>query len=310
MQWGHEKMSNSMSYVRSPLLGMLWSGGMVVLGSILAAVSIQYFLLPNQIIDGGVIGVSLMIARYLGDAHLPFFLVVLTIPFLALSYFFIRRNFFLYFLFSSLCFASALSFFSPCCPVTQDPMEVVVVGGLLLGLGAGMVIRAGSCLDGTEILAILVHKKHGFTIGQVVLFINLIIFAFYGWLFDDAHAAIKSLITFFIVHKTMDSIIVGLEDLKLAMIMTEHSEKVSRHITEHMGLGLTIMYGRGGFSGNDKEILCVVIERIDLAGLKNCIFQMDPRAFVSVANIHEAVYSPEAPATTKRIKKKRWGIFW
>lgn len=276
--------------------------GMAV-GAFLAAASIEIFLFPNNLIDGGIIGVAMICARLVGDTYFSLFFVALTLPFIYLSYRFIRRSFVLQMLIAVLLFAVFLSLLRKAPHFIGDPLEIIVFGGAILGVGAGLIIRSGGCLDGTEILAIIINRKKGFTVGQVVLFINFFIFAAYGWIFLDWHIALRSLMTYFVAFKMMDFVIVGLDELKSVMIISSKPKKITDMVTHQMGLGLTVMYGRGGYSGDAREILFVIVERLDLAELKEIVLKQDPGAFISVQNLHEVVYG-QTPKLVKKQKRK------
>ncbi|MCH9614167.1 MAG: hypothetical protein SP1CHLAM54_11830 [Chlamydiia bacterium] len=279
---------------------------LIAIGAFLAAVSIQVFLYPNNLIDGGIIGVSMICTRLFGESYFSIFFVVLTIPFLYLSYRFIRRTFVFQMMIAVLIFAAFLSLLERVPPFLGDPLEIIVIGGAILGIGAGLIIRSGACLDGTEILAIIINRKFGFTVGQVVLFINFFIFAAYGIIFRDWHIALRSLMTYIVAFKMMDLVIVGLDELKSVMIISSIPKKLTEVIMHELGLGLTVMYGRGGFSGDDRDILFVIVERLDLSDLKEIIFKEDPDAFITVENLHEVVSgrSNKLPRKRQRHRKK------
>jgi uncharacterized membrane-anchored protein YitT (DUF2179 family) len=114
-----------------------------------------------------------------------------------------------------LLFAGFLFLFNHLTPFDGDSLEIIVFGGAILGIGVGLIIRYGGCLDGTEILAIIINRKKGFTVGQVVLVINIFIFAAYGWIFQDWHIALKSLMTYIVAFKMIDLVIVGLDEQTL-----------------------------------------------------------------------------------------------
>ena len=179
------------------------------------------------------------------------------------------------------------------------------MGGAILGIGAGLIIRNGGCLDGTEILAIIINKKKGFTVGQVVLFINIFIFAVYGWFFDW-HIAFRSLLLYVVAFKMMDIVIVGLDELKSVVIISSKPKELTQIIMHELGLGLTVLYGRGGYSGDAREILFVTVERLDLSDLKEIVLREDPTAFMAIENLHEVVYGKQAKIPTqKRSRKKK-----
>lgn len=282
------------------LLSYFW----IVGGSFLAALSIKVFLLPNQLIDGGIIGVAMILARLSPKMLFPLYFILLTLPFIYLSYRFIRRTFFIQMIIAVLLFSLFLALCNLIPPFKSDPLEIIVIGGAILGIGAGLIIRNGGCLDGTEILAIIINRKKGFTVGQVVLFINIFIFSAYGALFRDWHIAFQSLLTYVVAFKMMDIVIVGLDELKSVIIISSKYQEIAQAVMDEMGLGLTVMYGRGGYSHNDKEILFVIVERLQLADLKDLILKKDATAFIAVENLHEVVYSRQSTTTVKRREKR------
>lgn len=272
----------------------------ITLGAMLCAVSIRVFLYPNNLIDGGVIGISLIFARLFGDNYLSLYLMLLNIPFIYLAFKHIRRSFVLQMLIAVILFAIFLGVFEKAAPFLGDPLEIIVIGGVVLGIGAGLIIRNGGCLDGTEILAIIINRKKGFTVGQVIMFVNIFIFAAYGIIFKDWHIALRSLMTYFVAFKVMDVVILGLEELKSVMIISTKPKELADLVMNKMGLGLTIVYGRGGYTGEARELLFVIVERLDLADLKDIVLHVDPAAFMAVENLHEVVYG----RATKHVKKK------
>ena len=273
----------------------------MAVGALLAAISLRVFLIPNELIDGGVIGISLILAKLYGTSYLSFFLIALNLPFLYLAYRFIRRSFVFYMLAAVLLFAFFLSILERPWPLfSADRLEAIVIGGAILGAGAGMIIRHGGCTDGTEILAILINRKKGYTVGQVIMFLNIFIFTAYGWIFNDWHIALRSLMTYLVAFKTMDLVIAGLEELKSVLIMGSKPEKLSKLITHQLGLGLTFIKGKGGYSGEDRDILFVIVERLDLAELKEIVLREDPSAFIAIENLHEVAYGRTASLAIRR----------
>ncbi len=269
-------------------------------GAAFAAIAIRIFLIPNELIDGGVIGISLILARLLGGSYLSFFLLILNLPFIYLAYKYIRRSFVIYMFVAIVLFALFLQLLEALPPFNADPLEAIVIGGAMLGAGAGLIIRNGGCTDGTEILAILINRKKGFTVGQVIFVINIFIFAAYGWIFTDWHIALRSLMTYIVAFKMMDIVIAGLEELKSVLIMCSKPDKLSKIITHQLGLGLTFIKGKGGYSGEDRDILFIIVERLDLAELKEIVLREDPSAFIAIENLHEVAYGRTAKVALRR----------
>ena len=267
-------------------MGYFWLG----LGVFLFSLSLQIFLIPNQLIDGGIIGVALILSRLYGNEYFPYLLVLLNLPFLYLAYRYIRRTFVIHMLVAIALLAACSYVFKHLPSFQGDSLEIIVFGGGILGIGAGLIIRYGACLDGTEIMAILINRKKGFTVGQVIFVINIFIFGAYGWIFQDWHIALQSLMTFVVAVKMIDLVIVGLDEIKSVLIISSNPKHLSQAITSELGLGLTIMHGKGGFSGEPKELLFVIVERLDLSDLKELVLREDPTAFMAIENLHEVVY--------------------
>ena len=276
----------------------------MAIGAFFAALAIRVFLIPNALIDGGVVGISLILARLYGSSYLSYFLLILNLPFVYLAWRFIRRSFVIHMLAAILFFAFFLLLLDRIPPFGADPLEAIVIGGVMLGAGAGLIIRHGGCTDGTEILAILINRKKGFTVGQVILFINIFIFAAYGWVFSDWHIALRSLMTYIVAFKMMDLVIAGIEELKSVLIMCSKPDKLSKIITHELGLGLTFIKGKGGYSGEDRDILFIIVERLDLAELKEIVLREDPSAFIAIENLHEVSYGKTARVALRRRARK------
>lgn len=278
----------------------------IALGALLAAASIRIFLLPNHLIDGGTIGIGLILSRLFGEGYLSTFLILLNLPFVYLAFRYIRPSFVIHMLVATLLFAGFLVLLQDIPTFSGDTLEIIVFGGAILGVGAGLIIRNGGCVDGTEIMAIIINRRRGYTVGQVVLFANVIIFGVYGWIFKDWHIALQSLLMYVVAFKMIDLVIVGLDELKSVLILSSKPAELSKTIMQEMGIGLTMIYGKGGFSGASRDIIFVIVERLDLAELKEIVLREDPRAFMAIENLHEAVAGKQSNFSPyrKRARKK------
>ncbi len=268
-----------------------------ILGAGLAAAGVEVVLIPNQLIDGGVVGMSMMAAFLFGDQFLPYFMIIFNLPFVVLAYKQIGRHFVIQMLTAVVLLFIGLSLFywvprwlniEPL-EFHGDTLEVIVLGGFIIGCGIGLIIRHGGSTDGTEIMGIIINRKKGFTVGQVILFANIFIFALAGVVYQNWHTAFISLMTYVVATKVMDMVIVGFEDTKSVMIISAKPQDVADVLMEELGVGLTVMYGRGGFSGDAREILYIVVERLQLAELKEIVHREDPQAFIAVENLHEVI---------------------
>jgi uncharacterized membrane-anchored protein YitT (DUF2179 family) len=287
---------------RKTLLGHLIIYALIAIGAFLAAFSIEVFLIPNNLIDGGIVGVAMICGNITSTSLIPYYLLAFNLPFLYLAYRFIGKIFVAHFFFAVILFAGWMIIIQNLLHwrFEAESLEVVVIGGAILGVGLGIIIRYGGCLDGTEILGIIVNRKTGFSVGQVVLFCNIFVFGAAGIAFNDWHPALLSLIMYMVVIKVMDSVIVGLDETKSVMIISSKSKEIADAIMHELGLGLTIMYGRGGFSGDAREILYVIAERLQLAELKEIIHAQDPHAFIAIENLHEVTYGNQGKGAIQR----------
>lgn len=271
--------------LRHEIFAFLW----MVLGTFLVAVALKIFLAPNGLIDGGVVGISMLCSYLFGREYLPYFIVALNIPFLILGLRLVGRRFVIHMLIAVV-LLGIFSFLLNRAPSFHgDVLEVIVFGGLCVGIGTGLVIRMGGALDGTEILAIIINRRKGFTVGQVVFFFNIFIFAVAGFLEQDWHPALRSFMTYIVAYKIMDTVIVGLDETKAVRIIAQKPRRLADALMHELNLGVTIMYGRGGYSGEDKEILYVIVERLQLSELKELVHREDPTAFLAVENLHEVI---------------------
>jgi uncharacterized membrane-anchored protein YitT (DUF2179 family) len=269
----------------SKIINYLW----ILFGCFISAFAIEVFFIPNNLIDGGTVGLAMIAARAFGAHLLPLFFLIFNLPFVFLAYKHLGKAFVIQLLVAVVSFVFFLVIMHSIVsqPFHGDNLEVVVIGGAILGIGIGIIIRGGACLDGTEILGIIANKKFGFTVGQVVFASNILVFSTAGLVFQDWHPPLLSLIAYIVVVKIMDTVIVGLDETKSVLVISSHSEDIAKAIMHEMGLGLTIMYGRGGFSGTSTEILYIIVERLQLTDLKNLIHSIDPNAFIAVENLHE-----------------------
>lgn len=276
----------------------------LAVGSFLAAVGIKVFLAPNNLIDGGVVGIAMIGSYLFGQKYLPFFYVILNLPFLYLAFKLIGKTFVIQMCVAILMFAGFTFALEGAPPFFGESLEVIFLGGVVLGVGIGLVIRKGASLDGTEILAIIINRTRGYTVGQVILFINIFIFAAAAVAYQNWHTALLSLMVYIVASKIMDIVIVGFEETKSVIIVSIEPKKIARAVMSELGVGLTVLYGRGGFSNKEQEILYVIVERLQLAELKEIVHREDPGAFVAVENLHEVI-NGRTNVVSRRIKRKK-----
>lgn len=258
---------------------------MIAIGAILMSIGLELFLVPNQILDGGVVGVSIIISHLTG-VRLGIFIFILNIPFFFLGYKQIGKTFALSTLFGITILSICTSFLHNIDAITPDLLLATVFGGIVLGTGVGLVIRYGGSLDGSEILAILFNKATPFSVGEIIMIINLAIFAIAGFVFTWEQA-MYSFLAYFIAFKTIDIVIQGLDESKSVYIISENIEDIGDAIMDRLGRGLTYLHGEGAYTGDNKKVIFTVITRLEEAKLKSIVEEIDSHAFLAVGNIAE-----------------------
>ncbi|WP_058302531.1 YitT family protein [Gorillibacterium timonense] len=259
----------------------------MIFGSLLFSVGLEIFLVPNNIIDGGITGISIIFSHLFG-IPIGVFLLVLNIPFLFLGYKQIGKTFALSTLFSVVVMSIGTTLLHPVKPLTDVPLLATVFGGVCLGVGVGLVIRAGGSLDGSEIVAILVSKRMPFSVGEIVMFINVFILGSAGFVFDW-NSAMYSLIAYFIAFKMIDVTIEGIDQSKSVWIISDKYQEIGEALTYRLGRGVTFLHGEGAFTGDGKKVIFIVITRLEEAKLKSIVEEKDSSAFVAIGNIHDVM---------------------
>ncbi|SFX10974.1 Uncharacterized membrane-anchored protein YitT, contains DUF161 and DUF2179 domains [Thermoactinomyces sp. DSM 45891] len=266
-------------------LALCKRGILIFLGAVLMAVGLEIFLVPNQVIDGGVVGISIMLS-HLSGLNLGILLFVLNIPFFFLGYKQIGKTFTISSIFGVIVMSIGTNLLHPVQPLTSDPLLAAVFGGMILGVGVGLVIRYGGSLDGTEILAIVFNKRIPLSVGQTVMFINLFILGSAGFVFSWDRA-MYSLMAYFIAYKAIDVTIEGFNETKSIWIISDNPKLLGDAILNRLGRGVTYLNGEGAFTGEEKKVIFCVITRLEEAKLKSIVEDIDPQAFLAVGNIHD-----------------------
>ncbi len=257
----------------------------IILGAILVAVALELFLVPNNITDGGITGISVM-ASYITGWKLGIFLFVLNLPFLIIGYKQIGKTFALSTLLGITVLSIGTVLLHPVQAFVTDTLLAFVFGGIFLGVGTGIVIRNGGSLDGTEIIAILVSRKTPFSVGEIVMFVNLFILSGAGFVFGWDRA-LFSILAYYIAYKMIDVTIEGMNESKSVWIISDQIDDIGNAILDRLGRGVTYLAGEGGFTGDPKKVIFCVITRLEEAKLKEIVNQFDDKAFLAIGNIHD-----------------------
>lgn len=260
---------------------------MITVGAVVAAFALEEFLVPFTILDGGVVGISMIISQLWG-VPLGVLTIALNIPFMIVGFKRLGMRFLVKAIYAMVVFSSFLGVFEHMKEVTNQEILVVVFGGVLLGIGVGLILRYGGCLDGTEIVAMLLSHHMEFSVGQIVLFFNIIIYAAAGFLFGPDRA-LYSLLTYFITSKVIDIVENGMEQGKSVMIITDHGKDIADKIYSQLGRTCTQMEGKGMVSNGKKTVLYCVITRVEVPAIKKIINDADVSAFMTISDVSEIV---------------------
>ena len=254
----------------------------IILGILAAGMGLRGFLLPNNFLDGGAMGISLL-ANTLSGLNLSLLIVAVNLPFIWMGY----RQVSLLFALKTLVAIAGLALvvaFVPYPTITTDKLLIAVFGGFFLGLGIGLAIRGGCVIDGTEVLALYISKRSMLSVGDVIFIVNVIIFSFAAALVD-IETALYAMLTYLSASKTVDFLIQGIEEYTAVTIISEKSEDIRKYIIDEMGRGVTIFKGQRGFGkrgevDSDIDIIYTVITRLEVPALKSEIDRLDRDAFI------------------------------
>ncbi|MBS7563586.1 YitT family protein [Mucilaginibacter sp. Bleaf8] len=274
------------SNFRSKILGLV----QVILGILSAGMGLKGFLLSSHFIDGGVTGISMLVADI---THLPISILifVINLPFIVLGY---KRVGIAFAIRSALAIAglSVCLAFVHYPDVTHDKLLTSVFGGFFIGVGIGLAMRGGAVLDGTEIAALVVSKKsHLLKVSDIILLLNVVIFGAAAF-FLGIESAMYSILTYLAASKMIDFILNGIEQYTGITIISLKSETIRKVITHKLGRGVTIYSGKSGYGkdgqvNDPRDIVFTVVTRLEIPVLKQEILKVDPTAFIIQQSIDD-----------------------
>lgn len=258
----------------------------LTLGAFIAGFALECFLVPNKIIDGGVVGIS-MILNYLTGFNLGLALLLINLPFICLAFTKMGKYFVLQTFFAVSMLSLATNVFHHIhFVVTNDVLLSTIFGGIILGTGVGTVLKNEGSLDGTEIMALVLSKKFGFSVGEIVMGFNIVIY-FVAGVVLTWESAMYSVLTYFIAYKVIDAVLEGLNSSKSVRIISEKAEEIGQALISDYDISVTYLKGIGGYSGLEKTLIYCVVSRLEMSKVKEVVKQVDPSAFLSVVDVHE-----------------------
>ncbi|MDB5140976.1 MAG: putative rane-anchored protein YitT [Mucilaginibacter sp.] len=263
----------------------------IVVGILFSAFALKSFLIPNKFFDGGVTGISLLISE-LYNLKIAYVIVIANIPFIIMGAFQVNRAF----AFKTIAAVIVLGLcllFLPYPQITSDKLLVSIFGGVFMGIGVGLAIRGGCALDGIEVLALYTGKRISFTISEIILGINIIIFLVAAVKLG-LPTALYSILTYYTASRTINFVIEGLEEYTGVTIISGESELIKQQLVMTLGRGITVYKGERGFLKDSfdisqpVDIIFTVVTRLEVRRMRNLIHDIDPKAFVFTSIIKEA----------------------
>jgi uncharacterized membrane-anchored protein YitT (DUF2179 family) len=261
----------------------------ISLGILSATFGLKGFLLPDGFLDGGAVGISLLISA-LTNIDLSYLIVIVNIPFILIGFTQVSKIFAAKTLTAIIILAVCVALIDfP--HITHDKVLISFFGGFFLGLGVGLSIRGGSVLDGTEVLAIYTSRKTALTVGDFILLLNIGIFSVAAY-FLNIETALYAILTYLVASKVVDFVVHGIEEYTSVIIVSKRSNLIKEAIIDKMGRGVTVLkgksgYGKQGHRETDIDVLYTVITRLELQKLKTEIIKLDEHAFVVENSVND-----------------------
>jgi uncharacterized membrane-anchored protein YitT (DUF2179 family) len=263
---------------RRTVLRELLNAALIALGILSAAMGLKGFLLSSNFIDGGVTGISMLLAKTTG-LSLSILLPIVNLPFVALGYRQMGLAFALRSVLGIAGLAGALAVI-PFPDVTPDLVLTAVFGGFFIGAGIGLAVRGGAVLDGTEIAALLISKRADLLkVGDVILAFNVVLFLI-AMSILGVDAALYSILTYIAAARTLDFVLHGIDEYTAITVVSDRNAAIRDRITRDLGRGVTIYKGYGGMSGAEQDIVYCVVTRLEIGKVKAIAREIDPKAFI------------------------------
>ena len=257
----------------------------LTIGALISAFALRGFMIEADILDGGITGTSMLLSTLMHFKLSILLLLLNSIP-LYLGYKNLGKRFLCKAIYSILLFTVTLGYLETIeINIVYEPMLCAIFGGILYGIGVGLVLREGACLDGTEVIGILISKNTPISVGQAVLGYNIVLYIIAGFMIKW-DTALYSLLAYIITSTVIDKVVEGFNTKKSVMIITDQGDEIVKIITEHLGRTVTRMDGVGALSGI-KDILYVVLTKLEVQDLRELL--EDYQAFITVSDVEEVI---------------------
>ena len=275
---------------KKTFLKFLWDYGVITLGCALYALSFNWCFQPNQLAFGGFTGAGQIINRLIPALPVGVLVFAMNVPLFLIGVKKMGWSLLISSLYAMtvgsamIDVMAALHTFQP-----MEPMLACIYGGVLMGLSMGLMLQVGATTGGTELGArLLKYRIPHLSIGRLCLSIDLVIIGVYALVFHNLHNALYGVVAMYISSLVMDTVIYGSLSAKMAYIITADCGEMARRLLE-MDLGITILPGRGAYTGKEKDVLLCAFKRSQIAAIKRAVHEVDPGAFLIVCEAHEVM---------------------
>lgn len=263
------------------------------------AIGVTMFLAPVNLYDSGISGTSMLLWQLTPEQFsLSFFLVILNLPLFAIGYKKQGLAFTIYSMYAVIIYSLASFMITYVLPVDvtiasplaeQDLFLCAIFGGMISGVGSGLTIRYGGAIDGVEVMSVIFSKRLGITVGTFVMCYNVLLYILIGILKSSWILPLYSIVTYGAGIKTIDFIVEGIDKAKAAMIITTKAQAVSRDLSENFRSGVTVMPAKGVYSDTETSVIYFVVNRFQIAKMKNIVHRHDKKAFISITEVSETL---------------------
>lgn len=268
--------------------------GLTVAG-IINAIGVTMFLAPVNLYDSGISGTSILLSNITPEAlSLSFFLIILNIPLFLYGAKKQGAAFTISAIYAVLIYSVSAWLITDILPVDvrfvsplagSDLLLCALFGGLISGTGSGLAIRFGGAIDGIEVMAVIFAKRLGISVGTFVMIYNVVLYIICGIVLESWILPLYSIVAYWAALKTVDYIVEGIDRSKSALIITDSADEVCAALSEAFGCGITIINAKGYYSGTDKTVLYIVINRFQITKTKNIVQKLDPKAYITISEV-------------------------
>lgn len=275
-----------------------WYFPILLIAGVINAFGVNIFLMPVSLYDSGFSGTSMLLDALIDVLPMAFFLLVLNIPFFIYGFKKQGLNFTIYSIFAVVVYSASSFLITNVLPIDlsggsplagNDLFLCGIFGGMISGIGSGLTIRFGGAIDGVEVLAVIFSKRLGVTVGTFVMVYNTALYIVAGIIKQSWFLPLYSIIAYCAAIKTVDFIVEGLDKAKSAMIITKKEKEISAEISETFGKGITLINAHGYYSDSQKTVIYFVVNRFQIAKLKDIVLKIDPKAFITISDVTDVL---------------------